>query len=612
MPRLATLDENFDAPSSRIGNADDAYNYCYDVIQADIQRSEFRTHVQGLIDGNAPYRKINRDRTNLNFRQATAIITQFKVPYYDLLCEVPLLFEIETTFGKSEERSDWNQIMSEEFHRMVTSYEDWDETMQQCITQMLSHNIGHLFYENRMDWRPQPARMNEILVADQSPTRLSRLEAVVICKGYMTTELMNFISDPEVAKEMGWNVKAVEEAVRDAYSASSMPPDRVATYEWFQQKRKNGDLYFGTYECERAWTAQLAVREYLGKDRKDRISTSMIRTDRQTGEFLYRNDDAYSSMEELINPFFYDIGDGTWHSGRGVGTEIFPYCQIFNKLRCREVDAAFIAASVMIQPQDGDAAKRAQMLTLDNLKILPAGVNFIEHAIGQNIEATLNVRRDMEAGMIQNIGGLLKAPGSSNPRKGQKQAIMEMQQAAQIGKGKINQFYSYMDRLGRTMFRKATHPDLTEYDPGSKEAFEFQKRCRARGVPPQAFREIDFVKAYRSAGAGSSVNAIMALEAIKDLVPSFNESSKLAYMRLLISRMLGTRTADMLVGEIKTKEKQTDDGWQAEIENAELRRGADGAKFFQDIQDHVIHAESHIKGTRRTVATGATAAGRSA
>ncbi len=586
---LATLDADLSIPDSRIGSASDAYSYVYECIQADLERSRYRTYVQGLIDGNAPYPNSKRDRTNLNFRQATAIITQFKTPYYDLLCEVPLLFEIETVFGNSEERSDWSNIISEEFHRMLTSWEDWDETMQQCINQMLIHNIGHLYSGSQMDWRPMPARMNEILVKDQSPCKLSALEAVVIRKGFPTTELMNLIANEKYAKAVGWNIRASKEAVKAAYRPTSMPPDRSNTWEWYQQKRHNGDLYFGSYECERVWTAQCAVHEYSGK-----ISNHLLRTDQQKNTFLYSNKEAFDSMDQLICPFFYDTGDGTWHSGRGLGTEIFPYCQIFNKLRCREVDAAMIAASVMVQAKDGDTAKRAQMLTLDNLKIIPEGVNFIEHAIGQNIQATIDVRRDMEGALNQNIGGLMKPPGAPDPRKGQRHALMEMQQAAQLGKGKINQFYSYMDRLGRVMFSKAASPSLRPRHPGVKEALDFQARCFKRGVPKEALVEIDFVRAYRSAGAGSAVNALMSLEALKELAPSFNEPGRLAYMRLYISRLLGTRTADILVGELKTADKKTDQDWQAEVENTMLRQGADGSKFMAEDQNHVIHARSHI------------------
>lgn len=587
---LATLDEKLIAPKSRIGTAVEATGLVMDMINADEKRALYRTHINGLIDGNAPYQKTSRDRTNLNFRQASAIMNQFQTPYYDLVVEVPLLWDVQTSFGQSEERSDWSQIISEELHRMVQAWEDWDYIIQFSQSQMLRHGVGVLYSHDEFDWRPDAAMVGEVLVEDQAPRRLSELEIVAIRKQYTSSNLMRFIEHEKEARELGWNPTEVKEAVRDSYNGSTQPPDQSSAYEWFQNKYKNSDIYFGTADCKRIWTSHVLNVEFDG-----RISHHIVRTDQRRSEFLYSKVGRFESLKDIMVPFFYDIGNGTWHSVRGLGTEIYPYCQIFNRLRCREVDAAMIAASVLVQAKDGTAAKHAQMLTLDNLKIIPEGLSFVEHAIGQNISATVDVRRDMEQGMIQNIGGLLKAPGGPNPRKGQKQAILEMQQAAQLGKGKINQYYTALDQLGAWILKRATNPHLKAFHQGGKQALEFIARCKKRGVPIEALRDIDSVKAYRSVGAGSAANALMVTEALMELAPSLNEPGKMALLRLYISRLAGAKTADMLVGELKTQEKKTDQDWQASVENKMFRQGADGKEFLADDQNHVIHARVHLE-----------------
>lgn len=595
MPRLKTLDTKLKAPKSRIGTAEEAYNYSMQLIQADDRRAQFRTYVTGNIDGNAPYRRSSRDKTNLNFRQGAAIINQFKTPYYDLIAEVPLLFDVRTAFGRREEQADWSQVMSEEFHDMLWSWEDFDFTMQFSQRTMLVHGIGNLYRHNGIDWRPDVARVGEILVEDQAPARISEIEAVVIRKAYKPTELMYRIADEKKAAELGWNINAVKEAVRDSYTATDYPPDQSSTYEWVQSKYKNGDIYWG-YSAEKVWTAHILNVEFPVGDAAPRVSHHIVRTDRQVKEFLYSRIGAFDSLAEMLSPFFYDIGDGTWHSIRGLGTEIYPYCQIFNKLRCREVDAAMIAASVLVQAKDGNAAQAMQMFTLDNMKIIPENVTFLEHAIGQNIQATVDVRRDMEQGMNQNIGSMQKAPGASNPRKGQKLGILEMQQAAQLGKGNINRWYTSFDKWGDMTFRKAANPLLRPYHPGAKEALEFQRRCLARGVPIQALQDIDTIKAYRSVGAGSAANALMIMDSLMEILPSIpTEQGKMAAMRLYISRLAGAHTSNLILGDLGEKPMNTEQDWQANIENSELRKGADGKQFFMDNQNHVIHATRHIE-----------------
>lgn len=586
---LQTLDQDLKAPKSRIGTAVEATSLAFTMIRADERRAMFRTHINGLIDGNAPYPKGKRDRTNLNFRQATAIMNQFQSPYYDLIVEVPLLWDVQTAYGNREEQADWSRIISEELHRLVTSWEDWDYIMQLNNNNMLRHGVGTLYWHDNLDWRPDVGMVGEILVEDQAPRRLSELEVVCIRKQYTSSNLMRYIEDEATARELGWNPEEVKVAIRDSYTGSTQPPDQSSAYEWFQSKYKNSDIYFGTSDCKRIWSAHVLNVEFDGK-----VSHHIVRTDQRRTEFLYSKTGRFDSFYDVLCPFFYDIGNGTWHSVRGLGTEIYPYCQIFNKLRCREVDAAMIAASVMVQAKDGTAAKQAQMLTLDNLKIIPEGLSFVDHAIGQNISATVDVRRDMEAGMANNIGGLMPVPGATNPRKGQQHAILEMQQAAQLGKGKINQYYASLDKLGALILKRASNPSLTKYSPGGIDALEFQKRCIARGVPKQALRDIDIVRAYRSVGAGSAANAMMITEAIMQLAPSLSEPGRMEAMRMYISRLAGTKTAELLVGEVKTQEKRTDQDWQAGVENQMLRQGADGRQFLADDQSDVTHAASHI------------------
>lgn len=585
---LQTLDQDLKAPKSRIGSAIEATSMAFNMIRADERRAMFRTHINGLIDGNAPYQNSRKDRTNLNFRQATAIMNQFQSPYYDLIVEVPLLWDVQTAFGNSEERADWSQIISEELHRMVTSWEDWDFIMQLNNNQMLRHGVGTLYWHDNIDWRPDCGLVGEILVEDQAPRRLSELEVVTIRKQYTSSNLMRYIEDEKTARELGWNPEEVKLAIRDSYSGSTQPPDQSSAYEWFQSKYKNSDIYFGTSDCKRIWSAHVLNIEFDGK-----VSHHIVRTDQRRTEFLYSKTGRFDSFYDVMCPFFYDIGNGTWHSVRGLGTEIYPYCQIFNKLRCREVDAAMIAASVMVQAKDGTAAKQAQMLTLDNLKIIPEGLSFVDHAIGQNISATVDVRRDMESGMVANIGGL-QPTRTSGVYTGQKQAMLEMQQAAQLGKGKINQYYASLDKLGHLILKRAANPKLTKYSPGGAEAIEFQQRCIKRGVPKEALRDIDTVKAYRSVGAGSAANAMIITESLMQLAPSLSEPGRMAAMRMYISRLAGTKTADLLIGEVKTQEKRTDQDWQAGIENQMLRQGSDGQQFLADDQSDVVHAKVHI------------------
>lgn len=599
MELLETLDPATKAPpKTRIGDASNAFNFLTRLSDADRLRAQNRTRVKGNIDGNAPFRASDLkalgmgDRTNLNFRQGQAIINQFKTPYYDLVQEVPMLCDIKTAFGTSTEIGEWSQIISEEYHRMVTSWEDWDFNLQFSQTQMLTQGSGPMFFPDEIDWRPDCGKSGHVLVPDGCRAKVSELAAMVILKAYTAPDLYSEIRNPVVAGHLGWNVDVVERAIIDAHFNNDQPELATEQYEWYQQQFKNADLYFGDNN-ESVRTGHVLVKEFPEESEVDgRISHLIVRANQSSTKFLFSKLRRFASMNEVIVPFFYDIGDGTWHSINGIGKEIYAYCKVFDQLRCREVDGAMIASSVLLQAKDGNTVTKEQILRLNNLSILPGGLTMVPTSIGQGIEATTGVRRDMEASLGNNIGSLYKSPNSANPRKGQKQAIMEMQQSAQLGKGNINRYYVQSDHLHQQMFKRASSPKLKKGMPGAREALEFQRRCVLRGVPPEALVEIDYVRTYRSVGAGSAANRIMITDWLMEHAASFPEEGRQEAIKMAISSLAGTQVMHAIMGETKTRET-TDDSWGATMENNALRTG--GEVLITKMQSNVVHLEIHLK-----------------
>ena len=593
MANLETIQTDpFEVPTSRIGDASNASDFLFTLLDADNLRSQHRAKIKGQYDGNAPYRKSELDAKglgascNLNFREAASIIDQLKTPYYDLAVEVPMLANIVTTYGSVTERDDYSQIISEEFHQMVTGWSNWDFIEQFHQFQMILMGSSICYFHDAVDWRPDVAKAGEFLVPDGTRSNLDELEIIVILKSYASHQLYRYIRNEKQASQIGWNVDATRKAIIDAYSGSGEPPTDVNSYEWYQQKLKNADLYYGTTESKAVYVAHELVKEF-----DERVSHHMVRGDRTSNEFLYSNVGRFASMSDIVCPFFYDIGDGTWHSIRGKGYDIFAYCEIFNRLRGREVDGAMIASSILFQQQSADAVTKSQLLTIQNMGIVPSGLNVLDINIANGIQATSSVRRDMAQGLYQNIGSSMPVPGQAQSRSGQKVDLLQMQQNAQIGKGAINRYYTNRDHLLSVMYKRASNPNVRDYHPGGKQAMDFQNRCIRRGVPIEALSQIDSVKAMRSIGAGSAINGIMVAEAIMEHAGSYPEEGRELAIRDWISRFAGANAANRYMGEIVPRETTEDDSI-AQLENNALRVG--GVCVITMEQSHVIHLESHL------------------
>lgn len=594
--QLATLDSDTKAPpTSRIGTASNASSFVLRMIDADQLRAQNRTRVKGQYDGNAPYsRSVLQEKgmgsnTNLNFRKSTAIIDQFKTPFYDLVSEVPMLALIQTAYGRSEERSDWSEIISQGFHRTVTAWEDWDSTVQFHQFQMLLNGIGPVWFADKLDWRPETGRTGEVLWQDNARTRARDWQAVAILKDYSPTELYGHVRNEAQARQLGWNLDATWNAIIQA-----MPdqPTVQNALEFWQQQIKNADLYYGSYDCTVVKVANLLVTEFGKGMQPGKVSHHIIRYDQPANEFLFSKLNRYDSINDMLVPFFYDIGDGTIHSINGMGKNIFAYCDIFNKLRGREVDGAMLASSPLLRFKDASQTTKGQLMQIAAMSILPPGMEFVQSQIGDGIQATVDVRRDMEMSLDSNIGNVNEAPGTPTPRQGQKLGMLKMQQKGQLKKGEINRYYTTFSKLLNLMYRRMANPNIKAHHPGGREALAFQKWCMDRGVPAQALVEIDSVTAYKSLGAGSMANALMTVDWLMDHIQSFPEEGKQIILRLATSRIAGTDTATAALGSTTKQPHVTDDDWVATTENGSLREGAQ--PLITQSQSAVTHLAIHL------------------
>jgi len=260
------------------------------------------------------------------------------------MVEVPLLVNIQTGFGTATERGDWSQIISEEMHRTITKWKSWDEIIQFSQFQMLVFGGGPLYFPDGVDWRPDCVKYSDVLLEDGASSRIERVEGLVLLKDYVPSELYKKIRDKAAAEAIGWDVGEVEWGIIQSKFPGSTPQD-ARVIEWYQQKFKNADMFCGEGAAVRS--AHVLVAEFDGM-----VSHHIVRSDQSRNKFMYSKLNVFESMEDVIVPFQFDIGDGTWHSIHGLGNAIFPYVEVFNRLRCKEVDGAMIAASVLLQSAD--------------------------------------------------------------------------------------------------------------------------------------------------------------------------------------------------------------------------------------------------------------------
>ena len=328
---LETISQSGKAPKSRLKNAAAAYSIYDRLVDADLLASAQRVRVQSMLDGEAPYnaetlRNLGQSyRSNLNFLEAQADLEYALSAYSDLVNGVPQLAQIKTSFGDDSEKGYYGQVLSEEFDRVLRK--DWDEffyNQQRLSHEFVAYGVGFAFFEDDTDWRWKVAGLKDFFVPRGVAASDTRFEFCCARRSYYAHELYQYIKDPKVAREVGWDVDQTRQAIIEA-----VPMDVAGVrldWEEIQTMLKDNDLSLSYARSAEIQTVHYYIREFDGK-----ITHAIGLRDGSNLNFLFRKNNRFENINQALVLFTYGIGtNGTLHSIRGLGyirrSVIYLYC----------------------------------------------------------------------------------------------------------------------------------------------------------------------------------------------------------------------------------------------------------------------------------------------
>lgn len=601
-PELTAIPEPTGKRSeTRVKDARSARALVRRLVQEDEIRSKRRTTVKGLIDGNAPYpSEALRNaglawQTNLNLMEGKALMDSSAVPYYSMFAGAETY--VEVCFGYGPENPDairWGGFAARRFHNMLKRWPGFEWQMQQASFWQRMHGIGPVIYERDGDWRFRSLESGALLVPRNSPSSFDRRIPYAVARfKYRTHELFGFIRDEDEAKAQGWNIEAVRAAIKQSWR---QPGSQTQAQQWEQMQRslKNDDLFTSYNECDEIHVAHIYVNEYSGKVTHLIVTESPLVTEGygidETMEkaFLYQHVAKYDGMEQLGIVFFQDIGDGTWHSVRGLADLAFKHLEVLNRLDCRMIDGAFIDGGIVLQPEGQRDIDKIQSIQWGPFTVLPAGLKMQQGRMSGQLEGTMAVSRTVRNGLSNNIGMFNQRSVAREDGRGE--AVTAEQIRAQVAKestlsqGQMALQYLTLDRLYAEMFRRASDPNTDD-----EEALRFQRECEEDGIPREAFDRVEYVRANRAAGFGSPQMAFMQLSQLMPIVPSLPTDGQRAYSDLMIQATVGAEKVRLLNPEHHVP---SDDDTVAAMEALMFDTGRQPP--IASGQDDVLHVQAHL------------------
>lgn len=554
---LKTLNDEGEPPASRIGDGSMAYSIWIGLWQADATRSQRRTLVKGLVDGNPPYNPSDLAsagqsyRCNVNWGNARSYLDNASGAFYDLFNEAPTYATVRINKGSPDEQHQYSQVVTEHFDWLMRYDRRFDYNMQVSQNEMTLYATGPMVFADELDWCPRAILSGSLKVPEGTKSDTSYWEEATVEVDYTPDELWRKIIDEKSAKSAGWNVEAVKQAIMFAqplYVRGGV----YHQWEWYQQQLKNGSLAYNS-TSKAICVIHIFWQEFTKEGNKSgKISHGIVNRDQAAGgnkgkgnsrDFLFKKLNRYESWDNCIHPLYYDRGGGGFHhSVTGLGVKMYPALTFINRLRCANADKAF-APKIMLEAQSAVDTDEAALEQLGDYLMVKEGFKVTQ----------LPIQSQMEDGMVfdrfignELMGNLSQYRKSSEPEKGNPDTATKVKydaaNEARLQKTQMVRYYMQLDALYAEMYRRAVYMGKNKVGFGWERCAEFVKRCEEDGVPRDCLDEkhTEYVKAYRVIGQGSEFMRQQSLEFLfMSVLPMLPEGGRFAMIQDIIASRAG-------------------------------------------------------------------------
>lgn len=579
---------------------------------ADQGRSRIRALTKGMLDGNPPYSNAERQKyglkwtANLNFMQAEAAVDSARVPYYDIITGAPTLTDCCTGYAMDDpDWSTWNQKITKHFDWLLKQWDQfYTETWGEQYWMLVEGWGVNLFDETGWKWRCLPPQC--VKVPPRSKAALSdRLPWIIVKLNYTLTELWEMIQNEAAAEALGYDVELMKQVIMR--STNTMGPGNTAwvdqPWEEWQRRLRSNDIEAGI-NAEEVTICHLFLKEFIKTGQDKNISHFMftenpiyvnsdVPANGAPDDFLRKSLNKFRKYSEALNISFQNTADTYWHSVRGMAQKGFKAWDSSNRLKCKAIDNAFLSSMLIIDPMEQTDSDKLQLTVKSDITILPPGTKIQQLQQTGTIEGALAVDRMITNMNAENLGVFNQRTISRDDGRGEMptatQVELQANKEANLTTGQMGLYYLGRDDLYTTAFNKA----VGSSDP---DAEEFKRRCEADDIPPEALKQMEYVRCNRQAGYGSSQMKKMNISAMMQVAGMLPEDGKNNLLDDYISAYGGIEKIERWNPKIQLP--TPDDGW-ATFENSAMHEGEEPVMISG--QNDVKHLQIHFADAHETL-----------
>jgi len=579
-------------PKNRVEDAGSARSMLYTLIDDDQIASYRRSQIQGIIDGNSPYndqqlREMGQgDRINVNWGHAESKVEAAVIPYFDILTSVATYATVKTQYGTDMgKREEWSRIISDEFHKLLAKTNPGFLAQHQIAhKQLVIHGQACMYWPDGTDFKAKAIDPWSLVVPKGAGVNQDDWEFCYVLDEMYCEELYRYIENEEAAKRGGWDVEECQQAIMDARVDDQ---DQRRPWEWYQKELKLNALYYSYAKSKIIKVAHMFVKEYDG-----RVSHYIF--DRLNGtEWLCKMPSRYKKFSNAFTVYLNGVGNGYYHGVRGLGQKVYKWAEAINRVNNALMEGVIVGSAVMFQPNSAADAEKMKTVQIGPYRILPPGLQLTQVNVGSNLSSAMQVASMFQGQEADEIGSFLPTvSGGGGRKKGNKEVEIEIGEKSRLTNTRAEIYLQALDLHYKEVYRRASNPNILIEDQGGSEAIAFQDACLNRGVPAAAMLDIEYVKATRSIGQGSSAARMQAMELISEYLPQLPESNRKRVINANIAAIAG-QTGVETFGIPEESKPDGNDLSISSLENNAFQSG--GQVIIDPDQNHFVHLTVHLQ-----------------
>ena len=596
---LSLSPDTMAVPKSRLASA----QHARDIFQQDVRnyakRSERNAQLAGMIDGNPPLvaSKLKEmgqgNRSNFSTGEGDAFLKVALTAFFDAVMSTETWCRI-TVNERKPEAGEYGNALTQNFQWLLNEFRNsMDSMFQTTQYDLVLYGMGPVFWDDEFNWMPKRIDYSLVRLPEGAASDIDEWPRVSIEYNFEIGELYRFIADPEIAKQAGWNIEAVKEAIVTTATGSDAAFAGENRWEIWQRRLNENEIYWSE-RIRRVRVARILFKEFADKDGNEQISDAWVATNTASDKFLFKKERRFNAFHEAGCPFFYERGYGKANGIKGLGVRMFGLLAQEQRMLNAAVDACYSSMTTFLQPVGAGSNTNLPIINRGPYTIFPAGIQFIQRNVQGVMDAPMAMRdviRDTRMSNLANYRQRIEEKGG-NPRTAFELQTLVTQNSV-LSATQLARYFEQLDMLAGEMFRRATQAPITGIQQKwAVKAREFRQRCKDDGVPESCFKNCT-VKWVRPVGAGNPQQRFQALLTIKQLLGPTMSAQGMESLDRDIVNALGTPDAvRRYLPEPMNRIEDQQNAWEAQSENNDFTLG--GQMPVIDGQDDVVHLEIHL------------------